>query len=530
MATHFRKFLLLHICAAVVLTACQDQHTPVSIAPTEPSTHAAGTRSVSRSPFGRFRPGEEESVVLARELPGFGGFYIDSVGDLHAYLLDVERSESAHSALAGVLARRQRSYTETERGLRPRGGIIIHQGQFTFYQLADWRNDVEGFTTTVPGVVWVGLDEHLNRVAVGVDRSRPAAVHALVVRRLGEMGIPPEAVAFETTDAIATGTADECAPEAIDCQDPCTLNPSDPACGGDVCAINPDDPSCESTDPCAMDPGACDPGPDYTVEPPDYTLLAAPPKTLGSPFAPQMGGVRIRSDVGGSCTLGFVVTYQGRKAFVTNSHCTRKAEYLDQPRTEFFQPDWSRSAVGREWIDDYKRAMGYRMADASIAELINGYQGSQAYVARPATRSYRMHVQTGDTTLASGSSPWIRITGEGGDCQRRDLRQDRCEHRVDIRGRERVAHLREVRQSRVRDLGGRGCVGRRQRSSRAAVLHQQYRPAGRNGLREGRRRVLDEPAQPDSQALRRHRLQRGNPTHLLMGPMLCLAGAPFPQE
>jgi hypothetical protein len=373
----------------------------------------AAPGTVRRSPFGRFRPGEEQSVSLAREVPGFGGFYIDDSGDLHAYLLDLKSAGAARAALARTLVERQRSYTETERALRPRSGIIIHQGQFTFYQLAEWRNAIEDFTTSVPGVVFVGLDEHLNRVAVGADRSRPVAVRALVVRRVAEMGIPPEAITFELTDAVAAVTPVDCAPEALDCQDPCTVNPSDPSCGGDVCAINPDDPSCEGTDPCVADPGACDPGPDFTVQPPDYTYLAAPPQTLGSPFATLMGGIRIRKDNGGACTLGFVVTYQGRRAFVTNSHCTRTSEYLDHPRTEFFQPDWSRSAVGREWIDDFKRSMGYRMADASIAELVNGYQGNQAYIARPATRSNRMNIQRGDTTLAPGSSPWIRVTGEG---------------------------------------------------------------------------------------------------------------------
>jgi hypothetical protein len=372
---------------------------------------AAGT--ARRSPFGRYRPGEEQSVSLARELPGFGGFYIDQTGDLHAYLLDLNRAGAARVALARALAERQRGYTETERALRPRSRVLIHQGQFTFYQLADWRNAVEDFTTSIPGVVWVGLDEHANRVAVGADRSRPAAVRAVVVRRLGEMGIPAEAITFELTDALANTIPVECAPDGLDCQDPCSVNPSDPSCGGDVCTINPDDPSCEGTDPCASDPGACDPGPDYTLQPPDYTYLAAPPRTLGSPFAPLMGGIRIRNDAGGGCTLGFVVTYQGRRAFVTNSHCTRTTEYLDQPRTEFFQPDWSRSAAGREWVDDFKRSMGCRMADAAVAELINGYQGSQAYVARPATRSNRMNIQSGDTPLASGASPWIRITGEG---------------------------------------------------------------------------------------------------------------------
>ena len=120
---HIRRSVLIPLLAAsAVLAGCQDELTPVSI---PPATRAVQTGTIHstgpRSPFGRFRPGEEHSVELAGEIPGFGGFYIDSVGNFHAYLVDVRQAASGRAAFARILAERQRGYTDTERLLRPHG-------------------------------------------------------------------------------------------------------------------------------------------------------------------------------------------------------------------------------------------------------------------------------------------------------------------------------------------------------------------------------------------------------------------------
>ncbi|MDP9352849.1 MAG: S1 family peptidase [Chloroflexota bacterium] len=391
------------LLTAVAISACRDHEPPSLVAPTAKPSLQSVQPSQGRSPFGRFRPGEEHSVALANEVPGFGGFFIDEAGNLHAYLLDVKQAGSARAALARVLAERQRGYTETERRLRTRSDVVIHQGQFTFLQLADWRNQIENFTTAVPGVVWVGLDEHVNRVAMGVDRTRPATVEALVARKLTQLGIPREVVSFVSADPITTQT--ECDPTAVDCQDPCTLNP--------------DDPSCQTEDdPCTLDPGACtDPG-SLNPEDPSFSFsydASAPAKTLGSPFERMFGGIRIHNAAaGGVCTLGFPVWYDGQYAFVTNSHCTPTEEYPDI-NSYFRQPNWNVRplAVAQEWKDPYKRSSGFRIADASVALMINNFNVYLGYVARPATRAFGRYAIVGDTTLASGSSPWIRIIGEG---------------------------------------------------------------------------------------------------------------------
>jgi hypothetical protein len=401
---HKMKPVFMILFTTVAISACRDHEPPSPVAPTAKPSLQSIQPSQARSPFGRFRPGEEHFVALANEVPGFGGFYIDDVGNLHAYLLDVDRAGLARAAFARVLAEQQRDYTGRERRLRTRSEIIIHQGQFTWLQLADWRNQVEHFTITVPGVVWVDLDEYINRIAIGIDRTRPAAVEALVAQKIAELGVPRRAVSFEMEDPITISS--ECDPMAIDCQDPCTLNPDDPYC---------------QEDPCTLDPDACtDPGTVYPEDPSysyeyETSTSTSPPTTLGSPFPRMFGGIRIHNGAAIQvCTLGFPVYYDNRLAFVTNSHCTPTQEYPDA-NSYFRQPNWyvRPLAVAQEWKDPWKRSRGYRIADAAIAEMTNGFSAYVGYVARPRSAAYGTGAITGDTTLASGSSPWIQIRGEG---------------------------------------------------------------------------------------------------------------------
>lgn len=201
--TRLSHLVTLAAAAALFAAGCKDAKTSTTVAaPEAPGISAAAVPELPAQ-FGRFRPGEEHSVELAREVPGFGGFYLDDTGDLHAYLTDLKQSALARESLARVLAERQRDYTQTEHRMRTRSEIIIHQGQFTFLQFADWRNQLEDPIMRVPGVVWIGLDEHINRVAVGIDRARSSAAEALVVRKLAELGIPREVVSTELADPIS---------------------------------------------------------------------------------------------------------------------------------------------------------------------------------------------------------------------------------------------------------------------------------------------------------------------------------------
>jgi hypothetical protein len=165
-----------------------------------------------------------------------------------------------------------------------------------------------------------------------------------------------------------------------------------------------------------VDPSDCtDPGTIYPEDPSlsyNYNSGVPTPTTLGSPFGYMLGGIRILNPQKGICTLGFPVMYQGRKSFVTVSHCTPAVEGFDGSR--FLQPNESRNPeVAREVADPYIRVWGKRLADAAIAEMVNGFDAYVGSVARPANRMNRMNISSGDTTLAPGQYPRIVIIGEG---------------------------------------------------------------------------------------------------------------------
>jgi hypothetical protein len=182
---------------------CKDAKTSTTVAaPEAPSISAAGVPE-DAAQFGRFRPGEEHSAALAREIPGFGGFYLDETGNMHAYLLDLKNEGLARAALARTFAEIRRGFGPQERARYISHDILVHQGQYEFGQLADWRNMLTDPVIQIPGVAFAGgIDEQANRVSIGIDRTRSAQVRALVDQKLEELGVPRAAVVYDESELI----------------------------------------------------------------------------------------------------------------------------------------------------------------------------------------------------------------------------------------------------------------------------------------------------------------------------------------
>lgn len=382
------------LAGLIVLAACQDQSTPVS-----PRISGRTLQSVGVGPQEkRFRPGEEQSAALAHEIPGFGGYYIDEVGDLHAYILDLKNEGAARAALARIIPETRRDLSPRERRrFSPQPRLVLHQGQYEFTQLADWRNRITDEILTVPGVAYNGLDEHVNRLAVGVERGRSAAARRAAEQKLDELGIPRNAIKFEDTDLMSQVTA--CAPDALVCEedpDPCTVDPS----------------SCEipSTDPCAEDPSICiDPGTIYP-EDPSFSYTTPPSQYLYSKFNRLFGGIRIHNPSSGdACTLGFVARYRGVTVFATNSHCSASRGARDYSGSVFHQPDWKTPQVGQEVVDNGRLSFGRYVSDVSLVQIQNvtGYLG---YIARPWHSTGGLNGRA--STQINSRDPYMKIISE----------------------------------------------------------------------------------------------------------------------
>ncbi len=138
-----------------------------------------------------------QSLQIARDIPGFGGFFFDQAGNLVAYLKDRNQRDAAVRALEPLLRTRPRGAARETFGTQPE--VVIRDGQYDFLELAAWRDEAVLPVLEIPGANWMDLDEGRNRVAIGIES---ASVRERVEARLAQLGVPREAVIIEVTGRI----------------------------------------------------------------------------------------------------------------------------------------------------------------------------------------------------------------------------------------------------------------------------------------------------------------------------------------
>ncbi len=135
-------------------------------------------------------PSEAPDIAwLARELPGFGGLFVDGDGVPTAYLTDPGEREAVEAALGGFLA--SRGFEGSE--------LRVRRGEFGYARLDRWFRGAAPEVLATAGVVFVDLDEASNRLLVGVETE--AAGHA-VRGVLARLGIPAAATEIRRTQPI----------------------------------------------------------------------------------------------------------------------------------------------------------------------------------------------------------------------------------------------------------------------------------------------------------------------------------------
>jgi hypothetical protein len=157
-----RKYAALAVTAALTLAACQDSPQPT--APEQaPKPGPAQIRAV-------------DPEVLAQQIPGFGGYFLDQAGRPTVFLTDAGQRGRAEAVLGGR--------------------VEVKQGRHTWSELSSWHGKANNVLSEA-GVVLTDLDEARNVVRVGVEN----AVLAPAIRaRLQKLGVPAEAVVVEQTE------------------------------------------------------------------------------------------------------------------------------------------------------------------------------------------------------------------------------------------------------------------------------------------------------------------------------------------
>jgi hypothetical protein len=137
---------------------------------------------------GRMESHDDLLVRVERQVPGFGGMFIDRQGRLTVYLLDRSRLGAARAAIEAIFGPDS----------IPASGVRALQGDYVISQLKSWT-EIAAAVLTLPGVTAVDLDEAGNRVAIGIDdKSRASAVE----RALSGMPIPRRAVTIQVTGSV----------------------------------------------------------------------------------------------------------------------------------------------------------------------------------------------------------------------------------------------------------------------------------------------------------------------------------------
>lgn len=167
----------------VVLAACQD--TPTEPAPDSRAPATALAPEISRESLDR--PHEAVFHQISAQLKSFGGHYLDEEGNLVAYLTDPAEQDRAREILQPILEKHQFSARQ-----KP-GSIVFRRAEYTFLDLASWRDRVSDPVLDLDDVQYTDLDEARNRLVIGVSSARGRDAAA---RTLAEQKVPVEAVVF----------------------------------------------------------------------------------------------------------------------------------------------------------------------------------------------------------------------------------------------------------------------------------------------------------------------------------------------
>jgi hypothetical protein len=169
--------LLVSLVAGTVFlaSACSD-----TTQPTPPSDKRIGAEPLQQP---------DDPVALVRDVPGFGGFFLDREGVPTVYLRDVSARTQVERVLGPWLA---------GQGLRGIG-LRVRRADYDWVSLERWQGRATGAALAIQGAVSVDADEARNRVTIGVERGMPVAQVRSAVARVG---VPLDAVVIEEVEPV----------------------------------------------------------------------------------------------------------------------------------------------------------------------------------------------------------------------------------------------------------------------------------------------------------------------------------------
>jgi hypothetical protein len=236
--------------------------------------------------------------------------------------------------------------------------VIIARGQYTFGQLATWRDAIfDNFLGRNMNVVLLDLNEQTNRVSVGIRGESIVAAKARLFPQFAKLGIDTNAVTLAATSiTLANG--------------------------------NP-------------------------------LLLPAPRRTwtdLNSNADTLVGGLKFtyrNTSLTNHCTMGATMSINSNVGFLTAAHCT--ASWFIVTSDSLWQSDISGSPIGIELYDPSAYSCGVTLCRGSDAAFykVTGRPIQIGLIAHPDSRAGPCTSGTGcsnGSTGLSGTPPYFIVT------------------------------------------------------------------------------------------------------------------------
>lgn len=143
-------------------------------------------------------------VEVGRDVPGFGGMYLDGAGHFNVFLREVAGKSAAEVASDVISAfSRAGGVAPTLVSRLSQAPTQVLQGQFEFADLVAWKRASRALLFIV-GVSFVDADESKNRVVVGVESE---AVRADVLAFATRAGIPTAALEIEVVGEVQSAVS-----------------------------------------------------------------------------------------------------------------------------------------------------------------------------------------------------------------------------------------------------------------------------------------------------------------------------------
>jgi hypothetical protein len=137
---------------------------------------------------------DHEFVRIARDIPGFGGFYYDAAGQLNIVMASLPHA-LPQAEVRNRLAPRLAAMGQSSAAAR---GAVIREGRYDFVQLNAMHERARA-VLGLKGTVFTDADEVRNRLVIGVE---DAAAAASVQKAVSMLGLAAEAVIIEITSPI----------------------------------------------------------------------------------------------------------------------------------------------------------------------------------------------------------------------------------------------------------------------------------------------------------------------------------------